>query len=175
MNTINGSVDVRGTVNTVDYERVMNQFSSSFTESFIKVMEKQIGMVFQPTIIEEFRTTKEKPMSKSLNYQKVEIKNRGFEKLKTPILKMELEKCKSAVYDITKLITIKDLGIKSIYELDKRSNKFWKEYFSKYKVYLRKGLTSSKISPKILFDNRIEGMLNVGKLESIDSNTTLPQ
>ena len=60
----NNSVEVRGTVNTVDFERVMNQFSSSFTESFLKVVESQFGIGIQPKVVEEVKTVVVKPKSK---------------------------------------------------------------------------------------------------------------
>jgi hypothetical protein len=47
----NGSVEVRGTVNTVDFERMMNQFSSSFTESYLKVVESQFGIGVQSKVV----------------------------------------------------------------------------------------------------------------------------
>jgi hypothetical protein len=102
----NNSVEIQGIGNTVDFERVMNQFTSSFTESFIKVMELQIGIVVQPQIIE-----KVKPNSKSKTTPKGEILNNGFEKLKNPILKTKMEKCKVVEYDKSKYITIKSRKI----------------------------------------------------------------
>jgi hypothetical protein len=178
MNTIKSSVEVLGTGNTVDFERVMNQFTSSFTESFLKVMEFQYGRMVPtemvneviPTVVKPKRTVKPKSTS-----PKEKPVNSGFEKLKNPILKPELERCKSVEYDKTKFITIRELGIKSIYELDKRSKGFWKDYFSKGKVYLRKGLITSKISPKILFDRSIVELLNGLKSEPKGSDSTLPQ
>jgi hypothetical protein len=166
----NNSVEIQGIGNTVDFERVMNQFTSSFTESFIKVMELQIGIVVQPQIIE-----KVKPNSKSKTTPKGEILNNGFEKLKNPILKTKMEKCKVVEYDKSKYITIRELGIKSIYELDKRSKGFWSEYFTNGNVYLRKGMNTSKLSPKILFDRTIERMIKVGKSESKDSDLNFQQ
>jgi hypothetical protein len=55
MNKNRSSVEVRSTVNTVDFERVMNLFSSSFTESFLKVVESQFGMGIQSNVIEEVK------------------------------------------------------------------------------------------------------------------------
>ncbi|NVJ45983.1 MAG: hypothetical protein HWE07_02615 [Cytophagia bacterium] len=170
------SVEVLGTVNTVDFERVMNQFSSSFTESFLKVMESQFGLGIESEKVEEVKTVVVKPKSKpKTTTSKSKTKNSGFEKLKNPILRTELEKCKSVNYDETKFITIKELGIKSIYDLEKRSKRFWSDYFSKYGVYLRKGVNTSKISQKILFDRGIVELLNSGKSEPKSSDSTLPQ
>jgi hypothetical protein len=176
MNTNSNSVEVRGTVNTVDFERVMNQFTSSFTtsfsESFLKVVESQFGMGVQSNVVEEVKvkpTVVNKPTPKS------KTKNSGFEKLKNPILRTELEVCKTVDYDERKYITIRELGIKSIYELEKRSRGFWNEYFSKYGVYLRSEMNTSKLSPKILFDRGIMELLKGGKSEPKSSDSTLPQ
>lgn len=175
MNTIKGSVEVRGTGNTVDFERVMNQFSSSFTESFLKVIESQFGIGVQSNVIEVVKPKVVKPKVVSKPSPIGTVLNIGFEKLKNPILKTELERCKSVYYDTSKFITIRELGIKSIYELDKRSKWFWSDYFSKGKVYLRKGINTPKISQKILFDRTIVGLLKGGKSEPQSSGSTLPQ
>ena len=175
MNTIKGSVGVRGTGNTIDFERVMNQFSSSFTESFLKVVESQFGMGIQSKVVEEVKPKVVKPKVKGKTFPIGIILNNGFEKLKNPILKTELERCKSVDYDTSKFITIRELGIKSIYELDKRSKGFWSEYFSKYKVYLRKGLNTQKISQKVLFDRTILGMIKGKKSEQKSSGFSLPE
>ncbi len=175
MNTIKGSVGVRGTGNTIDFERVMNQFSSSFTESFLKVVESQFGMGIQSKVVEEVKPKVVKPKVKGKTFPIGIILNNGFEKLKNPILKTELERCKSVDYDTSKFITIRELGIKSIYELDKRSKGFWSEYFSKYKVYLRKGLNTQKISQKVLFDRTILGMIKGKKSEQKSSVFSIPE
>ena len=175
MNTIKGSVGVRGTENTVDFERVMNQFSSSFTESFLKVVESQFGMGIQSKVVEEVKPKVVKPNVKSKPSPIGTVLNKGFEKLKNPVLKSELERCKTVDYDKSKFITIRELGIKSIYELDKRSKGFWSDYFSKGKVYLRKGMNTSKLSPKILFDRTIIGLLKGGKSEPKSSDSNLPK
>jgi hypothetical protein len=175
MNTNKSSVEVLGTVNTVDFERVMNQFSSSFTESFLKVVESQFGMGIQSKVVEEVKPKVVKPKVKSKPSPIGTVLNRGFEKLKNPILKTELERCKSVDYDTSKFITIRELGIKSIYELDKRSKGFWNDYFTKGKVYLRKGVNTPKISQKILFDRVIVDLLKGGRTEPKSSVSTLPQ
>lgn len=82
---------------------------------------------------------------------------------------------KSVEYDESRFITIKELGFKTIYDLDKRSNGFWKEYFSKNKVYLNKGLNTTKISPKVLFDRTILGMIKGKKSEQKSSGFSLPE
>ena len=88
MNTNSNSVEVRGTGNTVDFERVMNQFTSSFTESFLKVVESQFGIGVQSNVVEEVKPLVVKPMSKpKTTTPKSKTKNSGFEKLKNPILK----------------------------------------------------------------------------------------
>jgi hypothetical protein len=185
MNTIKNGVEVRGTVNTVDFERVMNHFTSSFTktltesltESFLKVVESQFGIGIQSNVVEEVKVkpTVVKPTVVSKSTPKSKTKNGGFEKLKNPILKTELEKCKTVDYDSSKFITIKELGIKSIHEMDKKGKKFWSEYFSKGKVYMRKGMDTSKLSPKILFERTIVELLNGGKSEPKSSDSILPQ
>ena len=183
MNKNRSSVEVRSTVNTVDFERVMNQFSSSFTksvienltESFLKVVESQFGMGILSKVVEEVKPKVVKPKVVSKPSPIGTVLNRGFEKLKNPILKTELEGCKSVDYDTSKFITIRELGIKSIYELDKRSKGFWSDYFSKGKVYLRRGVNTPKISQKILFERTIVGLLKGGKSEPQSSDSTLPQ
>ncbi len=52
MKTDSNSVEVRGTGNTVDFERVMNQFSSSFTENFLKVVESQFGIDIPSEVVD---------------------------------------------------------------------------------------------------------------------------
>lgn len=171
MNTTKNSVEVLGTGNTVNFERVMNQFTSSFTESFLKVIESQIGREIYST---KFEVVKPKSKTKP-TILKVKTPNGGFEKLKNTLLKTQLEKSKSVEYDESKFITIRELGIKSIYELDKRSKGFWNEYFSNWNVYLRKGVDSTKISQRILFDRGIERLLNGGKSEQKGSDFFLPK
>jgi len=176
MNITKSSVEVRGTGNTVDFERVMNQFTFSFTESFLKVVESQFGIGVQSNVVEEVKPLVVKPMSKpKTTTPKSKTKNSGFEKLKNPILRTELEVCKTVDYDERKYITIRELGIKSIYDLEKRSRGFWGEYFSKYGVYLRKGVNTPKISQKVLFDRGIVELLKGGKSEPKSSDSTLPQ
>ena len=86
-------------------------------------------------------------------------RNLGFDKLKNTTLRNELQKCNSINYDVNKHVRIKDLGFKTIYELDKRSNKMWIEYFSKNEVYLDRSINSSKLTQRILFDNTIKDYL----------------
>jgi hypothetical protein len=169
------SVEVLGTKNTVDFERVMNHFSSSFTESYLKVMDSHFGSGIQLNEVEEKKPEVVKPKIKIIPIPKVESMNVGFEKLKNPLLRSELEKCKSVEIDESKFITIKELGFKTIYDLDKRSKGFWSEYFSKYKVYLRKGLNTKKISQKVLFDRTILGMIKGKKSEQMTSGFSLPE
>jgi len=139
-------------------------------------MESQFGIGVQSNVVEVVKPMVVKPKSKPKTITpKNKTKNSGFEKLKNPILRTELEGCKSVDYDERKFITIRELGIKSIYELDKRSRGFWNEYFSKYGVYLRSGMNTSKLSPKILFDRGIVELLKGGKSEPKSSDSTLPQ
>jgi len=173
-------VEVRGTVNTVDFERVMNQFSSSFTksvienltESFLKVMESQFGIGIQPQLVEVMNPIVVKSESDSFN---TISKNSGFGKLKNQLLKSELQNCGYVDYDESKHITVRELGYKSIFDMDKMSIKFWKSYFLKNCVYLRNGIDSSKITSKILFDRGIVELLQLRKSEPKSSDSTLPQ
>ena len=147
-NTLN-SVDIQGMGNTIDLNKVMNLYTSSFTEGFLQVLENYNPPSQKIEVIEN----EVKPLT--LRKSKSKPKNTGFEKLKNPLLKDKLQNCKSVNYNPEKHIRIKELGYKSIHEMDKGSKKKWEQYFSKGKVNLDKGVTTSRISPKILFDKSI--------------------
>ena len=74
-------------------------------------------------------------------------------------MREKLQKCDSVKLNANKHLTIKELGFDSIYELDKRSDKMWKDYFSKNGVYLNEDVTTSKLSTRILFDKSIKDYL----------------
>lgn len=154
-------IEVQGTINTTDLANMMNLYTSSFTnsfnEGFIRMLEFQLGRnnfkeVEKPKIIPK-KSSKIKPI------KSVEINNEGFEKLKNQTLREKLQKCDSVKLNANKHLTIKELGFNSIYELDKRSDKMWKDYFSKNGVYLNEDVTSSKLSTRILFDKSIKDYL----------------
>ncbi len=154
-------IEVQGTINTTDLANMMNLYTSSFTnsfnEGFIRMLEFQLGRnnfkeVEKPKIIPK-KSSKIKPI------KSVEINNEGFEKLKNQILREKLQKCDSVKLNANKHLTIKELGFDSIYELDKRSDKMWKDYFSKNCVYLNEDVTTSKLSTRILFDKSIKDYL----------------
>ena len=141
-------VEVQGTVNTVELNQIMNLYTQSFTEGFIRMLDNY--------------TSEQKvlPITVSTTKTLKKVFNRGFEKLKTPSLKSELQSCSSVDFDPKKHIRLKDLGVRSVYDLDKRSNTLWSEYFKTNKVYLDKGVNTLKISKKILFDKSVQNLLN---------------
>jgi hypothetical protein len=147
------SNSVQGTVITNDLEKVMNLYTSSFTKSFNEGFLKLLEYHQRSTSIVSSDTKNNEVKSK-------DGKNLGFDKLKNPTLRNELQKCNSVKYDVSKHIRVKELGFKTIYELDKRSDKMWKEYFSKNEVYLDRNINSSKLSQRILFDKSIIDYLN---------------
>jgi hypothetical protein len=156
------SNSVQGTVITNDLEKVMNlytsSFTTSFTEGFLKLLEyhqRSTSIVSSDTKINEVKSK-----TKSEGVKIKDGKNLGFDKLKNPTLRNELQKCNSVKYDVSKHIRVKELGFKTIYELDKRSDKMWKEYFSKNEVYLDRKINSSKLSQRILFDKSIRDYFN---------------
>jgi hypothetical protein len=156
------SNSVQGTVITNDLEKVMNLYTSSFTtsfnEGFLKLLEyhqRSTSIVSSDTKNDEVKSK-----TKSKGVKSKDGKNLVFDKLKNPTLRNELQKCNSVKYDVSKHIRVKELGFKTIYELDKRSDKMWKEYFSKNEVYLDRNINSSKLSQRILFDKSIRDYLN---------------
>ena len=152
MTNLNNSVDIQGMGNTIDLQTVMNDFTSSYTENYIKVLNNYNSKLQESIkVVDEVKQikppTKRKPKSKT--------KNKGFEKLKNTLLREKLEDCESVVFNPKKHIHFKDLGYKSIHILSTRSQSLWKQYFSKNNIFLEKGVTSSKISKSILFDKSI--------------------
>ncbi|WP_289063844.1 hypothetical protein [uncultured Zobellia sp.] len=147
MRNSNNGVDIQGMGNTIDLEKVMNLYTSSFTEGFIKVMENY------NTPLQEFQ--KLEKVTSSVNKKRPKSKNIGFDKLKNPLLRDKLESCESVTFNPKSHVRVRDLRYKSIYDLDSLSKKKWVEYFSKGKVYIDQNITSSKISQRILFDKSI--------------------
>jgi len=147
-NTLNG-VDIQGMGNTIDLNKVMNLYTSSFTEGFLQVLEN-----YNPPS-EKIEVTENKVKPSTVRKPKTNAKNKGFDKLKNPLLREKLQSCKSVVYNPKTQVRVKDLNVKSIYVLDSRSKKKWEQYFSKSKVYLDKNVTTSRISKTILFDKSI--------------------
>ena len=149
MTNLTNSMNVQGMRNTIDLKTVMNLYTSSFTEGFIKVMENyNTPSQDFVDIKNEVKIVKpQKPESKS--------KNKGFEKLKNTLLRENLANGESVKFNPKTQIKVKDLKYKSIYNLDSLSKNKWNKYFSKGKVYIDKDVTSSKISERILFDKSI--------------------
>lgn len=159
MTNSNNGVDIQGMGNKIDLKTVMNLYTSSFTEGFIKVYENY------NTPLQEFVEVKNviKPLKKTT--PKSKPKNKGFEKLKNQLLRENLQKCEGVQFNPKLHIRVKDLKYKSIYDLDSLSKKKWVEYFTKGKVYIDKDVTSTKISQRILFDKSIIEFF--GKTESL--------
>lgn len=149
MTNLTHGVDIQGMENTIDLKTVMNLYTSSFTDGFMKVLENY------NTPLQEFLEVKKEGKSLNKPTSKTKSKNKGFEKLKGELLREKLQRCTKVVYNPKTHVKVKDLKYKSIYDLDSLSKKKWKDYFSKGKVYIDKDVTSSKISMKILFDKSI--------------------
>jgi hypothetical protein len=96
--------------------------------------------------------------------KKSSSKNSDFGKLRNSVLKGKLQSSKTVDFDPEKHILIKDLKYKSLYEMDRIGIKKWEKYFSKYNVYLRKGINTKHISPKVMFD---KGLLDVFSIKRI--------
>lgn len=154
-NTMN-NVNIQGMGNIQDLKEIMNVYTSSFTEGFIQMLENY------NTPLQEFHEVENTIKPKVVNKpkSKPKTKNKGFDKLKNTVLKKQLQNCNSVRYDSKKHIKVKDLNYKSIYELDKRSYKLWEKYFEKNQVYLNGDVTTSKLSPKILFDKSKSNLLS---------------
>jgi hypothetical protein len=165
MKNENYGVNTQGVENTVVLTNVLTQLTSSFDEyskrydSYTDEIKKVISLI----------GLSEQPM-KTKGSKKTENQKKRFGKLKNEILIQQIENCESVEYDSEKHITVKELGYKSIYELDKRSKELWKKYFEVGKVYLRKGKETKMISRIILFDKSINEYL--GKTVSNTNSET---
>jgi len=155
MTNSNYGVDIQGMKNTIDLQTVMNDFSSRFTENYIKVFNYYQQLQENVKVVDEVEQVKPTIKKKPTIKRKSKTKNKGFEKIKNTLLRDKLERCKVIVYNPKKHIRFNELGYKSIHVLSSRSQKLWIEYFSKNNVYLEKGVKSSKISKSILFDKSI--------------------
>ena len=81
------------------------------------------------------------------------VKNKGFEKLKNPILRHELERCNKTPYYAEKHLKIEDLGYKTLHQIDFLAKSRWIEYFSNGgKVYIQSRGNKLPLSSQILFD-----------------------
>lgn len=149
MRNLNNSVDIQGMGNTIDLERVMTIYTSSFTEGFMKVLENY------NTPLQKFEEVNKVVTSVKREKPKPKSKNIGFDKLKNPLLREKLENCNSVTFDPKSHVRVRDLRYKSIYDLDSLSKKKWIQYFSKDNVYIDQDVTSSRISGRILFDTSI--------------------
>jgi hypothetical protein len=84
------------------------------------------------------------------------IKNKGFERLKNPILRHELERCNKTPYSAEKHLKIEDLGYKTLHQIDFLAQSRWIKYFSNGgKVYIQSRANNLPLSSQILFDNSI--------------------
>lgn len=84
------------------------------------------------------------------------IKNKGFERLKNPILRHELERCNKTPYSSEKHLKIEDLGYKTLHQIDYLAQSRWIKYFSNGgKVYIQSRANNLPLSSQILFDNSI--------------------
>jgi len=84
------------------------------------------------------------------------LKNKGFERLKNPILKHELERCNKTPYSSEKHLKIEDLGYKTLHQIDFLAQSRWIKYFSNGgKVYIQSRANNLPLSSQILFDNSI--------------------
>ncbi len=157
MKPIKNNVDVLGTEHTIDFEEVMNNYTSSFAKCFTEGYLRVLGSFLEKQNLkpEEVKEMVNAVKSSTPKTSETQLNN-GFGKLKNDTLRSQLEQCETVKFDQNQHITIKELGFNSIYELDKRSKKKWNEYFSKYNVYRRKGVQTKKISPMILFDKSIQ-------------------
>lgn len=142
-------MDIQGMGNTIDLKTVMNLYTSSFTEGFMKVLENY------NTPLQEFVNVNKELKPRKIQKLKSKIINNGFEKLKNPLLREKLEKGDKVLFNPKTHVRVKELKYKSIYDLDSLSKKKWNDYFSKGKVYIDKDVTSKKISQRILFDKSI--------------------
>ena len=149
MRNLKHGVEAQGMINTIDLKKIMNQYTSSFTEGFLTVME-----YYNNSIRESVNENKEVEKTQ-IQKTSSKPKNNGFDKLKNRLLRENLQSGSSVTFNPKLHTRISDLKYKSIYSLDSLSKKKWIEYFSKGNVYIDKDITSSKISQRILFDTSI--------------------
>ena len=150
MTNLNNGVDIQEMGNTTDLKTVMNLYTSSFTDGFMKVLENY------NTPLQEFIEEEKEDKFPTIQKPKTQPKNKGFEKLKNELLRKKLQQCKKVTYNSKTQMKVKDLGYKSIYNLETLSKQKWNDYFSKGKVYLDVDINTSQISKTILFDKSIK-------------------
>jgi len=145
----NGSVEVRGTVNTVDFERMMNQFSSSFTESYLKVIESQFGIGVQSKVVEE---VKPKSISPKKSYKEASERSSRNTIIRNENLKP---------YNPNKVLKPASIifGVKKASSLVNRGELFWDELAGSGSMYVNKDgsitdfLVDVKKLPQNLYKN----------------------
>ncbi|MCZ2845086.1 MAG: hypothetical protein O2U61_01090 [Candidatus Bathyarchaeota archaeon] len=149
MRNLKQGVEAQGVINTIDLKKIMNQYTSSFTEGFLTVMEYYNNPIRES--VDENKEVEKTQIQKTSS----KPKNNGFDKLKNRLLREKLQSCSSVIFNPKLHVRISSLKYKSIYGLDSLSKKKWIDYFSKGNVYIDKDVTSSKISERILFDTSI--------------------
>ncbi|MEY2646149.1 MAG: hypothetical protein RL158_125 [Bacteroidota bacterium] len=83
--------------------------------------------------------------------------NSGFQKLKSPTLKQQLERCSKVLFDKKNHITARQLGFNKLHELSNKGDKRWKEYFNKNgKVFLKIRSVNESMCDRILFQKSIK-------------------
>ena len=145
----NGSVEVRSTVNTVDFERVINLFSSSFTESFLKIVESQFGMGIQSKVVEE---VKPKSISPKKSYKEASERSSRNTMIRNENLKP---------YNPNKVLKPASIvfGVKKASSLVNRGELFWDELAGSGSMYVNKDgsitdfLVDVKKLPQNLYKN----------------------
>jgi hypothetical protein len=145
----NGSVEVRGTGNTIEFEKLMNQFSSSFTESFLKVVESQFGMGIQSKVVEE---VKPKSVPPKKNYRGASERSSRNTILRNENLKP---------YNPNKLLKPASIifGVRKASSLVNRGELFWDELAGSGSMYVNKNgsitdfLVDVKKLPQSLYKN----------------------
>lgn len=83
-------------------------------------------------------------------------KNKGFEKLKSPTLKVKLEGCSKIKFNKRIHFTARELGFNKLHELSNKGDKRWKEYFNNNgKVYLKLRSVKESMCDRIVFQKSI--------------------
>lgn len=127
--------------------------SGVYLDKDVKSSRISQNILFDKSLVKIFDLKKSKPM------------NSVFDKLKKPILREKLERCKSIKYDSSKHVKLKGFNYSSIYDLDKLSGKKWNKYFTKGTVYLDKDVKSSRISESIVFDKSLVKIFGLKKVK----------
>jgi hypothetical protein len=128
MNTRKNDVEVLDT--TVDFERVMNQFTSSFTESFIKVVQSQFG---NGVLVREVIPVVDKPTYKNINISESRYSNSNENTRKNIILRNENLKPYTTNKNLKPASVV--FGVKKAASLVNRSEMFWRELVKSGSLY----------------------------------------